>query len=155
MKSVIRAICLQLCSIRELLYPTWAAFVRGKCIRCPRESLILPSRVGNFSSVQIAPSAFAFCAFAPPRLMHNAALRRGKSETFCMRSSRHRLRGQKCHSRMMVCASGNDIRRECIGVRHAIEKYGNARETSVGEIRERVLFEVSDTALLFLKTDIE
>jgi len=35
-----------------------------------------------------------------------------QSETFLYMRNRHRLRGQKCHSRMIAGTSGSDIRRE-------------------------------------------
>lgn len=78
-------------------------------------------RVGNFSYIRIAPSAFRFARVYVPCAANaqcTLALEGGsKSETYvppvCMRNGRHQSpSGQKCHSRMMACASGSDIRRE-------------------------------------------
>lgn len=75
-------------------------------------------------------------------------LRRSKARSFYMWSDRHQLRGQKCHSRMIACTSGSDIRRESIEVRHAIKKY-RRRNIDARKIRKRL------SSLIFSNRNIQ
>lgn len=120
------------------------SFVRANAFSSTSSKIFdLASKIFHISDLHRSHSVHLLRAFVP---CANAqcTLRRGKRRNVS-KNDRHQSRGQKCCSRATEDASENDIRRECVGVRHAVQRNIKmfAKCVLMHEICETLLFEVS------------